>query len=57
MAAVMSGALALLLGSVAASAQTTVDAENSYANVGTIMVWRVEIPGSPSSYIQAHGEK
>jgi hypothetical protein len=41
-ASVMTGALAVLLGSVAASAQATVDTENSYPNVGAIMVWRVD---------------
>ena len=43
----MTGALAVLLGSVAASAQATVDTENSYANVGAIMVWRVDDSGKP----------
>ena len=46
-ATVMVGACALLLGSVAASAQTTVDVENSYSNVGAIMVWRVDDSGKP----------
>ena len=46
-ASVMTGALAVLLGSVAASAQATVDAENSYPNVGAIMVWRVDDSGKP----------
>ena len=43
----MTGALAVLLGSVAASAQATVDTQNSYANVGVIMVWRVDDSGKP----------
>jgi hypothetical protein len=43
----MTGALAVLLGSVAASAQATVDTENSYPNVGAIMVWRVDDSGKP----------
>ena len=46
-ASVMTGALAVLLGSVAASAQATVDTENSYPNVGAIMVWRVDDSGKP----------
>ena len=44
---VMTGALAVLLGSVASSAQATVDAENRYPNVGAIMVWRVDESGKP----------
>jgi hypothetical protein len=43
----MAGAFALLVGSVAASAQTTVDVENIYSNVGVIMVWRVDDSGKP----------
>src|SRR4026208_326127 len=46
-ASVMTGALAVLLGSVAVSAQATVDTENSYPNVGAIMVWRVDDAGKP----------
>jgi hypothetical protein len=38
---------ALLLGSAAASAQATVDVENKYPNVGTIMVWRTDEGGRP----------
>jgi len=38
---------AVLLGSAAASAQATVDAENRYPNVGVIMVWRVDDSGKP----------
>lgn len=45
--AVITGALAVLLGSVAPSAQATVDAENRYPNVGAIMVWRVDDSGKP----------
>jgi hypothetical protein len=45
-AAVMAGT-ALLLGSVPSSAQATVDAKNSYPNVGAIMVWRVDDAGKP----------
>ena len=47
MATVVAGALAVLLGSGAASAQATVDTENSYPNVGAIMVWRVDDSGKP----------
>jgi hypothetical protein len=43
----MASALAVLLGSAAASAQATVDTENSYSNVGAIMVWRVDDSGQP----------
>jgi len=46
-AAVITGAVAILLGSVASSAQATLDAENSYPNVGAIMVWRVDDSGKP----------
>ena len=45
-ATVMVGA-SLLLGPVAASAQATVDVENTYSNVGAIMVWRVDDSGKP----------
>jgi hypothetical protein len=47
LAAVMTGAVAVLLGSVRSSAQATVDADNSYPNVGAIMVWRVDASGKP----------
>ena len=46
-AAVMTGAVAVWLGSVASSAQAAVDAENRYPNVGAIMVWRVDDSGRP----------
>ena len=46
-AAVLTGALAVIIGSAAASAQATVDADNRYANVGAIMVWRVDASGNP----------
>jgi hypothetical protein len=46
-ASVMTGALAVLFGSAAASAQATVDTENRYPNVGAIMVWRVDDSGKP----------
>ena len=45
--AVTTGALALLFGSGAASAQATVDVEDRYANVGAIMVWQVDASGKP----------
>jgi hypothetical protein len=38
---------AVLLGSVAGSAQATVDVENRYPSVGAIMVWRVDESGKP----------
>ena len=41
------GGLALLLGTRAASTQTTVDSDNRYPNVGAIMVWRVDDAGQP----------
>jgi len=46
-AAVMTGAVAVLSGSVRSSAQATVDADNNYPNVGAIMVWRVDDSGKP----------
>jgi len=47
LASVVTGAVAVLLGSAGASAQPTVDTENSYPNVGAIMVWRVDDSGKP----------
>ena len=44
---VMVGTLAILLGTGAALAQTTVDVENLYSNVGVIMLWRVDDSGKP----------
>lgn len=44
---VMAGALAVLLGSPAASAQATVDTDDRYPSVGAIMVWRVDDSGKP----------
>jgi hypothetical protein len=41
------GTIALLPGSRAISAQATIDGENRYANVGAIMVWRVDADGNP----------
>jgi hypothetical protein len=38
---------AVLFEAVAASAQTAVDVENIYSNVGAIMVWRVDDSGKP----------
>src|SRR5688572_23290829 len=46
-AAVVTGAVAVQLGSVASSAQATVDTENRYPHVGVIMVWRVDDTGKP----------
>src|SRR5687767_11048831 len=46
-AAVVTGAVAVQLGSVASSAQATVDTENRYPNVGAIMVWRIDDSGKP----------
>src|SRR5262245_4674750 len=46
-AAVMGAAAAVLLGSLRSSAQATVDADNSYPNVGALMVWRVDDSGKP----------
>jgi hypothetical protein len=43
----MTGAMAVVLGSVGFSAQATVDVENRYPNVGAIMVWRVDDAGKP----------
>jgi hypothetical protein len=43
----MAGTIALLPGSGTVSAQLTVDHENRYANVGAIMVWRVDHDGKP----------
>jgi hypothetical protein len=43
----ITGAVAVLLSSVTASAQATVDADNRYPNVGAIMVWRVDDSGKP----------
>jgi len=44
---VLIGAAALLVGSVAASAQAILDAENNYSNVGALMVWRLDDSGKP----------
>jgi hypothetical protein len=49
--AVVAGACALVLGSVTAPAQTTIDTENSYSNVGVIMVWRVDASGKPEQLL------
>ena len=38
----LTGLIALLLGSIAVSAQVSIDSENRYSNVGAIMVWRVD---------------
>ena len=44
-ATAIAGVIALGSGSVAISAQATVDVENKYSNVGAIMVWRVDDAG------------
>jgi hypothetical protein len=46
-AAVLTGAVAVLSGSVRSSAQAIVDSENRYPNVGAIMVWHVDEFGRP----------
>jgi hypothetical protein len=46
-ATALAGAIALGLGSMAVSAQATVDDANKYANVGVIMVWRIDDAGKP----------
>jgi hypothetical protein len=46
-AAVITVAVALLLGSAAAPAQTSVDVDNRYPSVGALMVWRVDDSGRP----------
>jgi hypothetical protein len=46
-AAAMTGAVAVLSGSVRSSAQVIVDVDNRYPNVGAIMVWRVDDSGKP----------
>ena len=43
----LTGMIALLLGSMAVSAQVSIDSENRYPNVGAIMVWRVDDTGNP----------
>ena len=43
----VAGTIVLLVQSVAASAQATVDAENRYPAVGVVMVWRVDEAGKP----------
>ena len=45
--AVAAGIIALGPGSMTASAQTAIDLENRYPNVGVIMVWRVDDAGKP----------
>ncbi len=44
---VAGAAITLLFESVAAIAQAVVDDHNKYANVGVIMVWRVDESGKP----------
>jgi hypothetical protein len=42
--------IALLAATAAAAAQVSVDAENKYPQVGTIMVWRVDDAGKPVEF-------
>src|SRR6188508_1736855 len=44
-AAAIAGIIALWCGPTTLSAQTTIDLENRYPNVGVIMVWRVDSAG------------
>ena len=46
-AAAMTGAVFILLGSARSSAQATIDAGNVFPNVGAIMVWRLDESGNP----------
>jgi hypothetical protein len=46
-ATAIAGTIALGPGSMTISAQVTIDLENRYANVGVIMVWRVDGAGKP----------
>ena len=46
--ALIAGSIAVLPGSSALPGQATPDLENRYANVGVIMVWRVDDAGKPS---------
>ena len=46
--ALIAGSIALLPGSTTLPAQATLDLENRYANVGVIMVWRVDADGKPT---------
>ena len=44
---VITATLTMAAGSTTVSAQTAVDLENRYPNVGAIMVWRVDTAGNP----------
>src|SRR4030095_10442225 len=44
---VIAATLTLAPGSTTVSAQAAVDLENRYANVGILMVWRVDTAGNP----------
>ena len=46
-ATAIASTVALLSGVMTVSAQATIDFENRYSNVGTIMVWRVDDSGKP----------
>lgn len=43
----VAGTIALGLGSMTVSAQATIDGANRYANVGVVMVWRIDDAGKP----------
>lgn len=47
----LAGVTALLFGSMAASAQLTIDSANSYPTVGAIMIWRVDDSGKPQQLL------
>jgi Trypsin len=46
-ATISAGLIALRLGATSVSAQATIDLENKYPNVGTLMVWRVDESARP----------
>ena len=46
-AVAIAGAVVLLSGATTIWAQATIDRENTYSNVGAIMVWRVDDAGNP----------
>ena len=46
-ATAVAGTIALGLGLMTVSAQATIDVANRYANVGVIMVWRIDDAGKP----------
>ena len=52
-ATAIASTVALLSGVMTVSAQATIDFENRYSNVGTIMVWRVDDAGKPLSCLHS----